>query len=204
MQQSGDTHTEPAQVIALETRQFLPRHIKGDVHAFAELIGHYKSQVYSYIVRCGVPEGSRDDLFQEVFIKVHKNAASYQPEKPLEPWLYTITCNTVRSYFRKVNLNFLKKKELENTSKSQSTNTGASILEAKETASFILETMSDLPLAQKEALILCCIKRHSLKDASDILGIPINTLKTNLRRARLALARALQQRNETISSEVVS
>ena len=54
----------------------------------------------AYLVRAGVAEADRDDLFQAVFLRVHKAAGSYQPSRPLAPWLFTIVANVVRNHFR--------------------------------------------------------------------------------------------------------
>src|SRR5687768_12742063 len=88
-------------VVMLEERRLLSRHLEGDQQAFTELVRAYRSPVYGYLVRCGVAESARDDLFQEVFLKIHGAAKSYTPERDLKPWLFTIVANTVRSHFRR-------------------------------------------------------------------------------------------------------
>ena len=47
-----------------------------------------------------------------------------------------------------------------------------------------------LPLEQREALVLCAVEGMELAEAARVLGAPIDTVKTRLRRARLALAEA--------------
>ena len=63
-------------VVNLDERNWLPRHCRGDGQAFAELVNAYQSPVYGYLVRCGVPPAARDDVFQEIFVKIHLAAAS--------------------------------------------------------------------------------------------------------------------------------
>ena len=59
------------------------------------LVSRYRAAVYSYLVRCGVAEADRDDLFQEIFIRIHRAASRYRPDCPLHPWLFTIVANAV-------------------------------------------------------------------------------------------------------------
>ena len=48
-----------------------------------------------------------------------------------------------------------------------------------------------LPLPQQEVLILTCIENLPQKEVAEILGLPVNTVKTHLRRARQALVKRL-------------
>ena len=84
-----------------DEKALLLRHRAGDRDAFAGLVEAYRAPVYSYLVRAGVPEGERDDLFQEVFLRVHRSASSYQEDRPVHPFLFTIVCNTVRTHLRR-------------------------------------------------------------------------------------------------------
>jgi RNA polymerase sigma-70 factor (ECF subfamily) len=81
---------------------------------------------------------------------------------------------------------------------------GHAILEARETAAWIDGAIRALPLPQREAVVLCCIEQVPQAEAAGILGVPVNTMKTNLRRARLALAQALARRTAKLRREVVS
>ena len=83
---------EPVEVVvSLDERDWLPRHCRGEQEAFGELMKAYQAPVYRYLARCGVPPASRDDVFQEIFVKIHLAAASYQPSRP-PPWPWSSPC----------------------------------------------------------------------------------------------------------------
>jgi RNA polymerase sigma-70 factor (ECF subfamily) len=86
--------------VELEERSWLGRHYRGDQSAFPALLTAYRRPIYSYLVRSGVAEAERDDLFQSIFLKIHAAAKSYKPSLPLAPWLFTIAANTVRNHLR--------------------------------------------------------------------------------------------------------
>ncbi len=181
--------------MSLEERRLLPRHLEGDARAFAELMRAYRAPVYGYLVRCGVPASARDDLFQEIFLKIHGAARSYAPERDLKPWLFTIVANTVRSHFRRRKIEALvfagtlpKDTESDAPSSEQLT-------EAKETAAWIEQAMGRLPLDQREVVVLACVEHLSMRDIAEALELSVNTVKTHLRRARMALATELARRN---------
>ncbi len=85
------------------TERLLVAHREGDRDAFSQLVERYRRPVFGYLVRCGIAEADRDDLFQEIFIKIHQRAGQYDTERPLHPWLFTVVANTVRTYLRKQN-----------------------------------------------------------------------------------------------------
>ena len=91
---------EQDQVVDLEERNWLPRHVRGDKAAFPQLLAAYQARIYGYLTRCGILAHVRDDLFQEIFLKVHRAADSYQPTRPLPPWIFTIAANAVRNHLR--------------------------------------------------------------------------------------------------------
>lgn len=204
MTQSPDTDKKhAAEVVSLDTRSLLVRHVKGDSNAFGELIEKFRRRVYSYLVRCAIPEASRDDLFQEIFIKVHHAAPTYQPDRPLEPWLFTVVANTVRSYYRKQAVQSrLAEAAGRNSLTQQTTTTSEEIAEARETAQWLEQQISLLPQNQREVVALCCFNTLSQKEVSTILNFPVNTVKTHLHRARATLAKALAKRNKLVSGEV--
>ncbi len=200
---SGASSTIRKQIPADE-RELLLRHRLGDSEAFAGLVAGYRRPVYSYLVRCGVPETDRDDLFQDIFIKIHRASAQYQDDRPLHPWVFTIVANTVRTYHRKKKVREMVFAEASEVEPQAPAADGERQAIAKQTAAWLEQEVQKLPLAQQEVLILTCIENLPQKEVAEILGLPINTVKTNLRRARLTLTAKLTRRNTTKHGEVPS
>ena len=55
--------------------------------------------------------------------------------------------------------------------------------------------IAGLPDAQREVLVMSTIAGPKQQEVAEALGLPLNTVKTHLRRARLALAKALAERD---------
>jgi len=196
---AGKTH-----VSGSNERDLLLRHRDGDTGAFRRLVENYRRPVFSYLVRCGVAEADRDDLFQEVFIRVHAATDAYDESRPLHPWLFTVVANTVRTYHRKRKVRELVFAEGDDQEPHAPHPDAERRAIAEQTANWLEGAMRTLPLAQREVLILTCVESLSQKNVAQILGFPLNTVKTHLRRARLALARRLAKRNAPPSGEVPS
>ena len=185
---------------ATDERALLLRHRSGDPAAFASLIATYRRPVYSYLIRCGVAEPDRDDLFQETFIRIHAAAAQYDPARPLHPWLFTIVANAVRTYHRKKKVREMVFAEPPAVEPKTDGADGERQAMARQTAIWLEQEIQQLPLAQREVLVLTCIEQLPQKEVAEILGLPVNTVKTHLRRARLALVGRMARRDGEVTS----
>lgn len=182
---------EPSdEVVDLEERALLPRHCRGDRDAFAQLLSAYKSPVYTYLIRCGVPHASRDDVFQEIFVKIHTAAHAYQPARPLSPWIFTIAANTVRNHWRNQHKHAARRTQAATDDIPDPSPGQEQVVQTEELLGWLERALVTLPFEQREVLTLISLGGFSLKNASQILHAPLSTVKTRLRRARLSLAEA--------------
>jgi RNA polymerase sigma-70 factor (ECF subfamily) len=179
-------------IVNLDERNWLVRHCRGDGVAFAELMNAYQAPVYGYLVRCGVPSASRDDVFQEIFVKIHLGAASYQPSRALRPWLFTIAANCVRNHLRDEGRR-RGAGEVQADSRPSGDPGPQALAEIDETLAWLEQALPRLPLEQREVLLLGSVGGLRLQDIAAVLEIPLNTVKTLTRRARLGLAKQLAE-----------
>ena len=202
-------------VIDLEERNWLPRYCRGDQQAFEQLLHAYRKLVFTFLYRYGIQARNRDDLFQDIFLKVHQSAHRYRPSEPLRPWLISIVLNTVRnfrrdrgrrkhfmSHLKAVTGNGSTDKNISEISASNPLNEGPDEqLEQHTTVKWLEQRITTLPERQREVLVLSTMKGLRMKDISVILAMPESTVKTHLRRARLALSESLVKReNSSVSS----
>lgn len=182
-------------VVDLEERSWLARHRRGDASAFPALMAAYRRPVYSYLVRSGVADADRDDVFQAIFLKIHAAAGSYDPARPLAPWLFTIVANSVRNHLRdRARSHGLPSTDDDPPDPPDRSPDPEQIASARQTLAWLEDALTTLPPAQREVLLLVAIVGLRQHDVAHALGLPLNTVKTNLRRARLALAARLAER----------
>ncbi|MFK7984809.1 MAG: RNA polymerase sigma factor [Sandaracinaceae bacterium] len=178
-----------AVVIPMTGRVLLSRHANGDRDAFRQLVQAYAKPIYGILAGSGVPADERDDLFQEIFVKVHRAAGRRMPTGPVRPWLFTIAVNTVRDHLRRQKVRSIVSLDGRVDRDAPDASTSAdprAVAVAKETAGFLAGHIARLPLNQHEALMLCSVQGLSIREAAGVLGAPVDTVKTRLRRARLA------------------
>lgn len=195
-------HIERREYVSEEDHKLIFRHVNGDKRAFPELMERYRKPVYSYLVRSGLSTQIRDELFSDIFFKIHRASRSYQPKQPLRNWIFTIVANTVKSHYRKEKIDLIKRSDA--LEEGVHRDTGPSPVEisvAKETSEWLQLEIEKLPIAQRETLLLCSLSGFGLKEAAKILGVPANTAKTNLRRAKERLAQKMTSRKDRATSE---
>jgi RNA polymerase sigma-70 factor (ECF subfamily) len=64
------------------------------------LIDRYKTDLYSLCMKLAQNRGDADDLFQDTWVKVMKNLASYNPEHRFKTWLFAVCTNRYRDLYR--------------------------------------------------------------------------------------------------------
>jgi RNA polymerase sigma-70 factor (ECF subfamily) len=133
-----------------DERELLLRHRGGEPGAFAGLVASYRRPVYSYLSRCGVPETDRDDLFQEIFVKIHTSSGQYQSDRPLHPWLFTIVANAVRTYHRRNKVRAMVFADPPAHEPRSADADGERQAMARQTAAWLEREIQKLPLAQRE------------------------------------------------------
>jgi len=176
--------------VELEERHWLPRYCRGESSCFNQLIERYGSLIYGFLHRYGIDAGLKDDLFQDIFLKVHQAASSYQPTKPLRPWLVSVALNTIRNHMRTTANSDRKLAQLKLVTPAPSI-AADQVTDDKARLEWLQQQISQLPEQQREVLALNTLQGLNLKEISTITRLPLNTVKTHLRRARLNLTEAL-------------
>jgi RNA polymerase sigma-70 factor (ECF subfamily) len=68
----------------------MARYADGDGEAFTELFDRYEPRAYAYFLRrTGTPDRA-EDLYQELFLRIHRARDDFDPARPFAPWLFRI------------------------------------------------------------------------------------------------------------------
>lgn len=161
-----------------------------DKHAFAQLYDNYSAALFGIIKRIIKDEGLSEDILQNVFVHIWTNIESYHPEKAsLFTWISTITKNVAIDF----NRGKLYRQHQENLS--------LNIIEATQSnsSSFSPERhyfpQHIQKLSKKERVIIELIYYYGYtsKQASEVLKIPLETIKTRLRESLKNLRGVIQE-----------
>ena len=127
-----------------------------------------------------------DDLVQETLIKAWKNLHSFQTGTNFKAWLFTILRNAYFSEFRK------RKREVDDPDETHTKSLAVSPEQPGHLDLADLRVaLSELPVDQREALLLVGAEGFSYEEAAQICGCAVGTVKSRVNRARKRLAELL-------------
>ena len=195
MQPIGLTLMDPDPV---EDAELLRAHGAGDAQAFARLYDRYDRSCFQFIRRLlGAAHASAaEDLHQETWIAVARNAAAFDAERSGFPaWLFTIARRKVWDHFRRQKVTVLAAGSDE--AAMRVADPGQSPLEqvqSRELAQEIVDAVEALPLEQRGAFVMFAEAGLSLEEIAEATGVAVETAKSRLRYARTKLRQALAGR----------
>jgi RNA polymerase sigma-70 factor (ECF subfamily) len=88
-------------VEAVPDQKLMERYAQGDAVAFDELFARYHDRAYAFFLR---RTGSTDlaaDLYQELFLRLHRARGDYDPARPFAPWFFQIARNLLFDALRR-------------------------------------------------------------------------------------------------------
>lgn len=166
----------------------LKRAATGDKEAYAELVRlHYKT-VEKFSFQCGVHSNDIQDVTQEVFIKLYRFLAQFEQGK-FTTWLYKMTLNTVRDYYRKEQREKRKRDKLQYES--------SSIVHMTTDDIALHEAILTLDEKYRMPIVLYYFHDCKYEEIAEILTISLSTVKVRLMRAKEQLKAILQQGGES-------
>lgn len=156
--------------------------------AFSVLMSRYQPKLLRYGRKFLSQEASIEDVVQEVFIKMYQNIQSYDPARPLSPWIYRIAHNTFVNALRsKSRLPFITV-DLDLFSGHASYEIDPAGDEEREQARAVVEKgLASLPPMYREVLVLYYFENLRYEQIAEVLRIPIGTVGIRLSRARALL-----------------
>lgn len=184
----------------LNEREVISRIIKGDFRAFELLVKEYEKLVFFVTNRIVQDLQDKEDICQEVFIKVHHSLPKFKFESKLSTWIARIAYLTAIDYTKKYK-NQRQNYYPENLDSYYFTNeTPEEVLTKKNISEYINQLIAQMPLAYRTVLTLYHLNEFSVQEIEQITGTPEGTIKSNLFRARKLLKEKIEKdtKNEPI------
>lgn len=133
------------------------------------------------------------DMVQNTFIKCYKNLDSFRFDAQLKTWLYRITINECKDYLKSWNYRMVQVKSFINeTAKSILPSTEKTVID-KYNNEAIKDTIFALPKAYREVVYLYYYESLKTEEIAEVLDIPVNTVKSRLRRAKQRLESMIKE-----------
>src|SRR6187549_1036254 len=148
---------------------------------------------FRYVWRClrslGIRDSQLDDALQDVFIVVQRRLPEFDGQAELRTWLYAIALRVARKYRDRArrepaSLEAARERDPELPAAAD-LSVGDRALESERLA-LAHRALSSLDDDKREVFVLARVEQMSAPEIADVLGIPLNTVYSRLRAARLA------------------
>jgi RNA polymerase sigma-70 factor, ECF subfamily len=173
----------------------------GDRGAFAELVDLYKDKIYHLAYRMLNNKHEAEDAVQETFMRVYTNLNRYDEQQKFSTWIFRIATNHCIDRLRKRKHSaYSLDAEMPDGEGNDyysmlagNEDTPEKQIILSETQLQIRKAIDALPEKYKTVVILRYLQDMSLQEISDVLDMPVTTVKTRVHRGREYLRNRLEQ-----------
>lgn len=173
--------------------------LKGDQDAFAEIVEIYSNSIYQLGYRMLGNRHEAEDIAQEAFIRAYVNIKSFNQDLKFSTWLFRIATNLCIDRIRKKKPDYYLDAEVSGTDGltmysqlSSNSPLPETELESLELQESVQKEILKLPEKYRSVIVLKYIEELSLNEISEILDLPLGTVKTRIHRGREALRQQLR------------
>ena len=164
---------------------------QGDLEALGVLYDRHRRLVYRTALAITGDTEAAADLLQDVFLRLHRFAHNIDPLRPLEPWLYRMTTNLSYDWVKRRKRWPRPLEDLADWLIGTGKNPPYESVERSDEWIQVQRAVADLPLPQRVVVVLYYLNDLALQEISEVLEVPIGTVKSRLYYGRLALKRSL-------------
>jgi RNA polymerase sigma factor (sigma-70 family) len=178
----------------------MQRYGTGDLAAFERLYARHELGVWRYLLRSVRRQEVADDLTQDVWFSVVRQAPNYVAVSRFKTWLFTIAHNRLVDHFRTTKNHTSLDAETADTDTALIDTLAADSgfgpvrqLESREQALALIAAVEALPTEQRDALFLQAEAGMSVDEIARVTGASFETTKSRLRYARNQLRQLLKE-----------
>ena len=160
---------------------------------FNEIINANKQNIKNIIKL--ITKQENEDIEQEVYIKLWKNADKYEERGSLKSWVNTIARNTSKDYLKSAvvkNAQNSTSDDLVLCNIKDNKNTPEDCVITTDRQKRIIKAIDSLKPKLREAIMLCEIYGYTYEEASQKLNCPLGTIKSRIYNAKKELAEVLE------------
>lgn len=160
--------------------------------ALGVLYDRYQNLVFrTALAITGDPDAAAD-LLQDVFLRLHRFSSHIDSSRPLEPWLYRMTANLAYTWVKRHNRFVRSIEDVAEWLIGGRKNTFQQV-EYNDAWNQLQQAVVALPLPHRMVVVMYYVNDLSLQEISEVLEIPLGTVKSRLHYGRQQLRTSLDQ-----------
>ncbi|HVR22458.1 MAG TPA: sigma-70 family RNA polymerase sigma factor [Candidatus Polarisedimenticolia bacterium] len=179
----GNPDAEKA-ATAVSDEQLMAAFVGGSKDAFGELFSRYKQPLYGFFRRRVADPAQAEELAQETFLAVLRASSRYEPRALFRTYLYAIGFKILGAHRRKA---AFRATFLGTTAEGPA----PGLQNAMDAEVLLRQAVGKLERLDREILLLRECEQLSYAEIAELLSLPVNTVRSRLFRARMALRHLL-------------
>jgi len=172
-------------------RALVERTRRGDVHAFGELVRRYQQSVFNVCYRMFGQRQDAEDMTQEAFIRAFQRLETFDLERPFGPWIRRVAANLCLNQLKRRRESRLQLDDEFDRPANDGIGPEAK-QELRETAAQVRAAILELPTHYRAVVELRHFQEMNYREIAQELKLPLNTVRSQLFRARKMLAKRLK------------
>lgn len=194
-----DSHGGKSRPVAFRERSFVPdeltdvellqAHVRGQRHAFAELLRRHNDHLWQTAMRTSYTREDAADSLQDALLSAHRTAATFRAEAEVRSWLHAIVVNACLDRIRRNKTRRAVSLSPETMPEPKDTRDDIAEMEM----SLVIDrALFTLPEEQRAALVAVELEGRSVAETAALLGVPEGTIKSRCARGRQRLQERLE------------
>ena len=177
-----------------DERRLIELASSGDHGAFSKLFYEYRDMVYRVVYRLLGNSEETLDAVQQTFIELFKSLPGYEGKSKFSTWLYRIAVNVSIQYYRKRRLQSRDRDQFADpeTMVSPPSDLYPS-LERKEIRKTIEDALASIHIRKRTVVVLHDLENRTMEEISEIIKVPLGTIKSRLFYGREELKKKLEK-----------
>ena len=163
----------------------------GSLEALGGLYDRHRQMVFRTALAITGDQDTANDLLQEVFLRLFRFAGRIDIQRPLQPWLYRMTANLAYTWLKRDRRWFRPLENLADWLAGSTRNMTHEAVESIDDWDRLQRSVAKLPISQRMVVVLYYLDDLSMQEISEILEIPVGTVKSRLHYGRLSLKKDL-------------
>ncbi len=177
--------------------------LRSDERAARELVERFERPVFSLIYRMVRDRELAEDLAQETFVRTFNNLGRYDRSYKFSSWLFKIAYNLTVDHLRRKQVRTIsmhgspdavtaERQEATSLTLESEEESPEEVLASRQLAGYMERAIARLRPEYRTAILLRHVEGRAYEDISDIMGVPLGTVKTYIFRARRELRDLLE------------
>jgi RNA polymerase sigma-70 factor (ECF subfamily) len=176
----------------------------GDRSAFGELVHRYERELFNYLRHYLGDEQAAEDVFQQTFLQIHLKCDTFDPDRKVRPWLYTVATHQAIDLQRRNRRHRMPSLDRRGGQGADGTQAAGLIdvlqgdgadpaerADLRERREVVREAVDELPEPVRQVILLVYFQGLKYREAAEVLDVPIGTVKSRVHAAIQKLSQSL-------------